>query len=87
MVKFPFGVAVGVVQHHGVGVRSCGGDGDDDHLLDGGVDHAAVEHEVVAVVDGDAHIAETFVEVDINGIICHFRFDGIRINASHQITM
>ena len=85
LLKVALGIVVGVAQLDGVSVCRSGGEGDDDHLLDGGVDHGAVDLLTVAVVDGDVHVAEVLVELDVDGIVACAGFDGVGTDAEHHI--
>ncbi len=66
MSKIALGIAKGIAEFDGVGAAGCRCDGDDDHLLHGGVDHGAVYHKTCPVVDVDADVAEVLVEADVN---------------------
>ena len=51
MSKIALGIAKGIAEFHGVGAASGKSNGDDDHLLHGGVHHSAVDQDSHAIVD------------------------------------
>lgn len=81
MSKIALGIAKGIAEFDGVGAAGCRCDGDDDHLLHGGVDHGAVGHKAGTVVDGDAHVAEVLIEGDIDGLVVGTGYDGVGADA------
>lgn len=77
MFKISIGIAKGIAEFHGVGAASGKSNGDDDHLLHGGVDHGAVGHKAGTVVDGDADVAEVLIKGDIDGVLVGAGYDGV----------
>ena len=51
MFKISIGIAKGIAEFDGVGATGGKSNGDDDHLLHGGVYHGAVYHKTCSVVD------------------------------------
>lgn len=69
------GVAGDVFQGEGVGALDEQSYGDDESLLYGGVDHAAIDGQAQRVVERDGHVAEILVELYVNGVVIHVGFD------------
>lgn len=84
MSKIALGIAKGIAEFHGVGAASGKSNGDDDHLLHGGVHHGAVYHKAGTVVDGDADVAEVLVEADVYGVVTGSGYDGVGAYTVHQ---
>ena len=70
-------VAVGAVEHYGVGSAGRRCDGDDVGLLHGSVRHGAVDQQACTVVDADAHVAKALVEVDVDSVVVSASYDGV----------
>lgn len=86
MSKIALGIAKSIAELHGVGAASGKSNGDDDHLLHGGVHHGAVDHKACTVVDGDADVAEVLVEADVDGLVVGTGFYGIGTCAGGKVT-
>ena len=74
MFKISISIAKGIAEFDGVGATGGKSNGDDDHLLYGGVHHGAVYHKTCSVVDVDADVAEVLVEADVDSVVtgtCH----------------
>ena len=81
MFKIPVGIAVGAAELDGVGAACGEGEGDDDHLLHGGVHHGAVDHKASPVVDRDVDGAEVLVEADVDGVFVGTSYDSVGTDA------
>lgn len=81
MFKISISIAKGIAEFHGVGAASGKSNGDDDHLLHGGVYHSAVDQTSHAIVDRNVHEAEVLVEANIDGLVVGTSYDGVGTDA------
>lgn len=81
MSKIALGIAKGIAEFHGVGAASGKSNGDDDHLLHGGVHHSAVRQSPQAVINRNVHEAEVLVEANIDGLVVGTGYDGVGADA------
>ena len=84
MSKIALGIAKGIAEFDGVGATGCRCDGDDDHLLYGGVHHSAVDQTSHAIVDRNVHETEVLVEADVYGVVTGSGYDGVGAYTVHQ---
>ena len=87
MFKVAFGVAVSIVEDYGVGAAGHVGEGDDDRLLNSGVHHGVVNQVAHDIVDGNADITETLVEVDVDRVVIDTRYNGVRVCTDIKSTL
>ena len=85
--EIAFGVSIGVGEHYGVGTAGQVGEGDDDRLLNSGVRHGVVNHVAHGIVDGNADITETLVEVDVDRVVIDTRYNGVRVCTDIKSTL